>query len=195
MTGSKKLFIVAIGFSAGGREDIHDFFLHLPKVPNAAFVVLQHLNRDHRSVANDLLAPYTNLPISWAADQDLVEANHTYLLAPNKYMTISKGHLQTTNRDPSDRSNWAVDIFFNSLADHSATKAVGIILSGLGSDGAKGAVHIHEQGGVVMVQDPATAMFDSMPVSAIIKDDPDEVLSPRKLAHALTDYLHSHQLV
>jgi len=195
MPDRKKLFIVAIGFSAGGREDLHDFFSHLPKVPNAAFIVLQHLSRNHRSVANVLLAPSTNLPISWAADQDLVEPNHIYLLAPNKFMTISKGHLQTTDRDPSDRSNWAVDIFFKSLASDSATKAIGIILSGLGSDGAKGAVHIHEHGGIVLVQDPGTAMFDSMPVSAIIKDSPDEILSPRKLAYALTDYLHTRQLV
>ncbi|GGC06362.1 MULTISPECIES: chemotaxis protein CheB [Dyadobacter] len=195
MGGRKELFIVAIGFSAGGREDIHDFFSHLPKAPNAAFIVLQHLNRDHPSVADVLLMPNTNLPISWAADQDLVEANHIYLLAPNKFMTISKGHLQTTNRDPDDRSNWAVDIFFNSLADDSADKAVGIILSGLGSDGAKGAVRIHEHGGIVLVQDPSTALFDSMPVSAIIKDSPDEILSPRKLANALTTYLQTRHLV
>jgi two-component system chemotaxis response regulator CheB len=194
MAGRKKLFIVAIGFSAGGREDLHNFFSHLPKVPNAAFIVLQHLSREHLSVADDLLAPYTNLPISWAVDQDLVEANHIYLLAPNKFMTISKGHLQTNNRDPGDRSNWAVDIFFNSLADDSATKAIGIILSGLGSDGAKGAVRIHEHGGIVLVQDPATALYDSMPVSAILKDDPDHIQSPRKLAHALTDYLQTYQL-
>ena len=189
MAGRKKLFIVAIGFSAGGREDLHEFFLHLPKLPNAAFIVLQHLNRDHRSVADNLLAPNTNLPISWAADQDVVEANHIYLLAPNKFMTISNGRLQTTNRDPDDLSNWAVDIFFNSLADHSATKAIGIILSGLGSDGAKGAARIHEHGGIVLVQEPGTAMFESMPVAAIIKDSPDEILSPHKLAHALTNYL------
>ncbi|WP_035361890.1 chemotaxis protein CheB [Dyadobacter alkalitolerans] len=189
MAGSKKLFIVAIGFSAGGREDLHDFFSHLPKVPNAAFIVLQHLNRYHPSVADVLLAPSTNLPISWAADQDLVEANHIYLLAPNKLMTIAKGHLQTSDRDPQDRSNWAVDIFFKSLAIDAAAMAVGIILSGIGSDGAKGAASIHEHGGIVLVQDPGTALFDGMPVSAIIKDDPDGILSPRTLAYALTDYL------
>jgi two-component system CheB/CheR fusion protein len=110
-------------------------------------------------------------------------------------MTIVKGHLQTTNRDPGDRSNWAVDVFFNSLAHDSAEKAVGIILSGLGSDGAKGAVRIHEHGGIVLVQDPGTALFDSMPASAIAKDSPDEILSPRKLAYALTEYLQTRQLV
>lgn len=189
----KKIITVAIGFSAGGREDLYEFFSHLPKVPNAAFVVLQHLNREHPSFADVLLAPNTNLPVSWAADQDVLEANHIYLLAPNKFMTISNGRLQTSDRDPNDRSNWAVDIFFNSLAEDSASMAVGIILSGTGSDGARGAVRIHEHGGIVLVQDPCTALFDGMPISTIIKDEPDQILSPRKLALALTDHLLKHQ--
>ncbi|TLU97422.1 chemotaxis protein CheB [Dyadobacter sediminis] len=193
MGNPKKLFIVAIGFSAGGRQDLYDFFSYLPKLPNAAFIILQHLSRDHQSLADVLLEPNTNLPVSWAADQDLVEANHIYLLAPNKLMTIHNGYLQTRDRNPQDKSNWAIDVFFNSLADNSAAMAVGVILSGTGSDGANGAVRIHEHGGVVLVQDPGTALFDGMPVSAILKDSPDEILPPRKLAYALTDYLLARQ--
>lgn len=107
-------------------------------------------------------------------------------------MTIENGHLHTFDREPQDRSNWAVDIFFESTANDVAEKAVGIILSGAGSDGAKGAIRIHEQGGIVLVQDPGTALFEGMPVSAIEQDSPDEILSPRKLAFALADYMSAH---
>lgn len=189
----EKFFIVAIGFSAGGSHDLYDFFSYLPKMPNAAFIVIQHLSRDHFSLADVLLAPNTDLPVGWASDGELVEPNHVYLLAPNKMMTIENGYLHTTDRDPQDRSNWAVDIFFQSMATDAAQMAIGIILSGAGSDGAKGVKSIHDSGGIVLVQDPGTALFEGMPLSAIIKDSPDQILSPRKLAFALSDYLLANQ--
>jgi two-component system CheB/CheR fusion protein len=192
MTSPKDLFIVAIGFSAGGVQDLYHFFSYLPKIPNAAFIVIQHLNRDHPSLADVLLARHTNLPVSWAADKDLVEVNQVYMLAPNKMMTIENGYLYTNDREPHDKSNWAVDIFFESMATDKGAMAIGIILSGAGSDGAQGAVLIHEQGGIVLVQDPGTALFEGMPVSAIRKDHPDQILSPRKLAYALTEYLEAN---
>ena len=193
MTTTKKFFIVAIGFSAGGAHDLYHFFSYLPKVPNAAFVVIQHLDRKYPSMADVLLGSHTNLPVSWATDRELIKTNNVYLLAPNKLMTMENGYLHTSDRDPSDRSNWAVDTFFNSMADDVAEMGIGIVLSGAGSDGAKGAVRIHEQGGIVLVQDPSTALFESMPISVIVKDSPDEILSPRKLAYALTEYLQANQ--
>lgn len=195
MLAPEKFFVVAIGFSAGGVQDLYHFFSYLPKLPNAAFVVIQHLSRDHISIADLLLAKHTNLPVSWAEHEDLVQPNHVYLLAPNMFITMENGHLHTRTRDPADRSNWAVDIFFHSMADDVQGSGIGIILSGAGSDGAEGAIHVHEQGGIIMVQDPGTALFEGMPLSAIIKDSPDQVLSPRKLAYALMDYLHVHQPV
>ena len=189
MNAQNKFFVVAIGFSAGGRQDLYQFFSYLPKIPNAAFIVLHHLNRDYPSVADKLLAEHTNLSVCWAMDKMLIKPNHIYMLAPNKMMTIKDNYLSTYDRDPLDKSNWAVDIFFNSMAENNEGKGVGVILSGLGSDGSRGAVHIHKFGGFVLVQDPETAMFEGMPLSTIIRDNPDEILSPRKLALALGDYL------
>jgi two-component system chemotaxis response regulator CheB len=185
----EKFFIVAIGFSAGGSHDLYDFFSYLPQLPNAAFVVIQYLSREHHSLADVLLARHTDLPVSWATGGERAELNHIYLLAPNKLMTIERGCFCTNDRDPEDRSNWAVDIFFQSMAVDLGPAAVGVILSGAGSDGARGVKAIHESGGTVLVQDPGTALFEGMPLSAIIKDSPDEILSPRKLAYALSDYL------
>jgi two-component system chemotaxis response regulator CheB len=195
MSSKKKFFVAAIGFSAGGLQDLYDFFSYLPKLPDAAFIVIQHLNRNHASIADVLLSQYTDLPVTWAVDHQRIEPNHIYLLPPNKYMTMENGYLKTRDRDPLDRSNRAVDIFFSSMAEEVNDRAIGIVLSGAGSDGASGAVRIHEKGGMVMAQDPNTALFDGMPLSTIIKDSPDAILSPRKLAYALAEYLTEQQSV
>jgi two-component system chemotaxis response regulator CheB len=194
MSGKNKFFIAAIGFSAGGLQDLYDFFSYLPKLPDAAFVVIQHLSRDHSSIADVLLSQHTDLPVSWAADHQELKTNHIYLLPPNRYMTMEDGCLKTRDRDPLDKSNRAVDIF-SSMAEEVNDRAIGIVLSGAGSDGASGAVRIHEKGGMIMAQDPNTALFEGMPLFTIIKDSPDAILSPRRLAYALAEYLTEHHSV
>ena len=195
MIKTDKFFIVAIGFSSGGRQDLHDFFSHIPPNPNVVFVIIQHLWRHTSSIADKLLAKHTDLPVSWATDHLLVEINHIYMLPVNKFMTIKNGYLEIYDRNPLDKSNWAVDIFFHSMADNIKAMGIGIILSGAGSDGTLGAVHMHQQDGTIMVQDPDTAQFESMPQTAILKDHPARILSPEKLAAALMKFLKSEGVV
>ncbi|NEU70122.1 chemotaxis protein CheB [Spirosoma agri] len=192
MENSDSFYIVAIGVSAGGHEPLWDFFSQIPVDSGIAFIVIQHLNRDYASIADKLLAKYTDMPIYWATDQQQVRPNCVYMLPVNKMMTIEEGLLQLQDREVLERSNWAVDIFFRSLANGQKAKAIGIVLSGAGTDGTLGAIQIHNQQGTVMVQDPRTAQFSSMPRSAIIKDHPTEILAPKRLARALLDFVVNH---
>lgn len=189
MPYKSKFFIAAIGVSAGGQEPLWSFFSQIPPDSGIAFIVIQHLNREYVSIANRLLAKYTTMPVYWATDNQTVEPNCIYMLPVNKTMTIENGQLQLQDRVADDRSNWAVDIFFRSLAAGEKAYAVGIVLSGAGSDGTLGAIQIHNEHGLVMVQDPETAQFSSMPRSAILKDHPTQILSPVLLAQALMDYV------
>jgi two-component system, chemotaxis family, protein-glutamate methylesterase/glutaminase len=181
----KRVYVVAIGASAGGYPALEEFFAHLPKQPGVAFVVLLHLKRDHPSTARERLARHTSLEVCWATSQQQVRANCLYVLPENKMMTIAKGRLVLRQRRAGEIINRAVDIFFESLAADQGRQAIGIVLSGMGSDGAKGAVAIHRHGGRVMVQEPNSALFDSMPRMAIYTDDPDLILAPAQLARAL----------
>ncbi|RYE15726.1 MAG: chemotaxis protein CheB [Sphingobacteriaceae bacterium] len=177
--------MVALGASAGGHQALWEFFANLPHVPDVAFIVIQHLKADVPSTADQLLTRYTNLPIAWAKDQQPIQPYHIYLLPPGKYMTVSGTTLQVIDRDPLSKINRAIDIFFRSLADQYDGHSIGIILSGAGSDGTQGAIHMHQQGGQVLVQDPATAEFSSMPVSAIVKDHIKLIAAPQELAYSI----------
>lgn len=181
-------YTVAVGLSAGGYQPLWDFFSQLPPNLGMAFVVITHLNRDYESVADQLLAKHTTMAVRWATDGQVVRPNCIYMLPPNKLMTMAKGKLHLRNRLLQERANWAVDIFFHSLATTQQTQAIGVVLSGAGSDGALGAVHIHDEAGTVLVQDPTTAEFSSMPWATIFKDHPAAILSPKQLAQALLKF-------
>ena len=191
MINEQKFFIVAIGFSSGGTEDLYEFFSRIPPKPNVAFVIIQHLGRHYASVRDLLLAKYTDMPVSWAKDHEFIKPNHVYMLPVNKFMTVENGYLETYDRNADDKSNWAVNIFFHSMADHVKAMGIGIILSGAGSDGTLGAIHMYQEDGTIMVQDPETAEFKGMPKSAILKDHPVTILSPHKLADSLMELLRT----
>jgi two-component system chemotaxis response regulator CheB len=186
-----KFYIAAIGHSAGGHEALWRFFDQIPLNSGIAFIVIQHLNRDYVSFANELLARHTAMPIYWATDHLQVKPNCVFLLPTNKMMTIEEGYLQLQDRKVEEKINWAIDLFFQSLAIGEKDHAIGIILSGAGSDGTLGALAIHIQHGLIMVQDPKTAQFANMPQSAILKVDSSLILSPKSLAHALLDFVSS----
>lgn len=174
MVHETKFYIAAIGVSAGGLEPLHAFFSQIPPDSGIAFIVIPHLDRDYISQADKLLAHHTDMPIWWAQQGQEVKPNCIYILPINKMMTIEEGYLQLQDREVLVRSNWAVDIFFKSLAKGEKAHAIGIVLSGAGSDGTEGAIAIHNELGMVMVQDPQTAAFTGMPQSAILKDHPSE---------------------
>lgn len=177
--------MVALGASAGGHQAVWEFFAGLPPMPQAAFIIIQHLKANTVSIADQLLSKYTTMPIAWAANGQLVEPNQIYILPPGKYMTLQAGRLQVTNRGSFNKINQAVDIFFESLSQQQDGHGIGIILSGAGSDGAQGAVHMHQQGGRVLVQDPVSATFSSMPYWTIRKDHVQVIASPQGLAQAV----------
>jgi len=180
---------VGIGASAGGLEAIDQFFKNMPPVSGCAFVVVQHLSPDHKSLMAELLSKRTEMILRRAEDGMQVEADHVYLIPPNNDLRIFHGKLVLTEQDRHGGLNLPIDIFLNSLAEDQGEKAVGIILSGTGSDGTRGIRAIKEKVGMVMVQKEETAGFDGMPRSAIATGVVDYILSPDEMPEQLISYI------
>src|SRR5690606_25290464 len=149
---NESFYITGIGASAGGTDALKSFFGCIGDDPGTAFIVIQHLAINQKGFTGEVLKGITSLPILQVNVRTRVQKNHIYLSPPQYYLVLDDGHLVVKLRDPQQKVNDAIDVFFCSLADQAAEKAVGIIFSGLGSDGAKGARHIKERGGIVMVQ-------------------------------------------
>ncbi len=159
-------YVVCIGASAGGLEALERFFKACPSDTGAAFVVIQHLSPDYKSIMNNLLARHTNMPVVMVEEAMPIEADSVYLIPPGTLMHITNGYLHLTPK-PTRGLNLPIDVFFSSLADVYKDRAIGVILSGTGTDGTRGAEAINIAGGLLLVQDPETAKFDGMPRSAI----------------------------
>ncbi|NVB78015.1 MAG: PAS domain S-box protein [Kofleriaceae bacterium] len=175
--------IVGIGASAGGLESLEHLFAGLPADTGMAFVVIQHLSPDFRSLMDELIARHSRMPVHIAEDGMKVEPNQIYLLPPRKEMTIRARTLVLT--DKPHGLSLPIDVFFRSLALDVGVDAVGVVLSGSGSDGSRGIVDIKRAGGTVYVESPATAKFDGMPLSAQSTGIVDYSATPRDLARAL----------
>ncbi|MBK7172030.1 MAG: PAS domain-containing protein [Bacteroidales bacterium] len=186
--------VVGIGASAGGLEALQEFFKNMPPDPGVAFVIVQHLSPDYKSLMDELLARYTKMTIHRVEDGMLVEENHIYLIPPRMNMTIFHGKLLLNEQAPGRSLNLPIDIFLRSLAKDQEKSAIGIILSGTGSDGTLGIRAIKEYGGIAMVQDDQTAKFDGMPRSSISTGMVDFILPPAKLADELVNYV-KHPLI
>ncbi len=183
------LSIVGIGASAGGLEAIQDFFSRMPSDSGLAFVVIQHLSPDHKSMMNELLVKYTRMKILVASEGMTVEANHIYLIPPGKNLTIFHQKIFLTTILKDRTINLPVDIFFRSLAKDQGKNSIGIILSGTGSDGTLGIRAIKEAGGMVMVQDDQSAKFNGMPRSSIATGVVDYVLRTSQMPEKLLSYV------
>ena len=182
-------YYVCIGASAGGLEAIEAFFKHMPSDSGLAFVVVQHLSPDYKSLMAELLSKHTRMPVQRSEDGMAVEANHVYLIPPKKNLAIFHGKLLLTDQDASRGVNLPIDIFLRSLAEDQGEKAIAIILSGTGSDGTRGIRAIKEQGGMIMVQSEESAKFDGMPKSAINTGLPDFVLTPEEMPRLLLSFV------
>ncbi|ACL06772.1 MCP methyltransferase/methylesterase CheR/CheB with PAS/PAC sensor [Desulfatibacillum aliphaticivorans] len=176
---------VGIGASAGGLEAIDSFFANMRPQNNLAFIVIQHLSPDHKSLMVELLSKKTEMPVHRAEEGMRVQANHVYLIPPKKNLTIFHGELMLTDQDSCRGINLPIDVFFRSLADDAADKAVAVVLSGTGSDGTRGVRAVKEAGGMVMVQSPESAKFDGMPRAAISTGVADFVLPPEEMPEQL----------
>lgn len=182
-------YVVGVGASAGGLEALQDFFKMMPEQPGAAFVVIQHLSPDYKSLMNELLSRYTKMPIQVAEDGTLVEVNHVYLIPPKKELYIKNGTLYLSEQNNVNGVNLAIDTFFRSLAEDCGNRAISVVLSGAGSDGSLGIRYVKESGGMIMVQEPQTAAFNSMPVNAISTGLVDFVLPPSKMGEAMIRFI------
>src|SRR5687768_14337071 len=174
-------YIVGIGASAGGLEALQHFFDNIKTDTEMAFVVVQHLSPDFKSLMDELLGRHTRLPIHLVENGMPVEAGHVYLIPPKKEMIISGGRLLLTERDRQQELTLPIDVFFRSMAQDAGPRAIAIVLSGGGSDGSRGIREVHDAGGLVIVQDGATAQFDGMPRAALETGVADQVLSPEAM--------------
>lgn len=183
-------YVVCIGASAGGLDALEKFFKHCPEDSGAAFVVIQHLSPDHKSMMNNLLARHTSMPVVMVEDQMALEANTLYLIPPGSIMHVTAGHLHLTPKNPRGLT-LPIDIFFKALATVYGKNAVGIILSGTGTDGTRGAMAINVAGGFLMAQQPEQASFDGMPRSVIGTALVDAVLPAEELPGRLIAHIRN----
>jgi len=159
--------VVCIGASAGGLEALEQFLTHVPENSGMAYIVIQHLDPTQKGMLPELLQRVSKMEVFQVKDRMEVRPNRVYVIPPNNSMSISKGHLHLSDPIEVRGLRLPIDFFLRSLADDCKELAVGIILSGMGSDGSAGVCAIKEQNGTVMVQEPSSAKFDSMPRNAI----------------------------
>ena len=157
--------IVGIGASAGGLAAFEAFFSGMPADadPGMAFVLVQHLAPDHKSILADLIRRYTRMQVFEVEDGMPVAINCAYIIPPNRQMAFLNGKLELLNPSEPRGQRLPIDFFFRSLAHDQRERAIGIVLSGTGSDGTQGVRAIKGEGGMVMAQSPDSTEFDGMP--------------------------------
>ncbi len=182
--------IVGIGASAGGLAAFEAFFSGMPvdKNPDMAFVLVQHLAPDHKSILTDLVRKYTRMQVSEAENGVVVQPNCAYIIPPNCDMAFLNGTLQLLEPASPRGQRLPIDFFFRSLAQDQHERAICIVLSGTGSDGALGVRAVKGEGGMAMAQNPESTEYDGMPRSAISTGLVDYVLPAAEMAAHLIDY-------
>jgi len=182
--------IIGIGASAGGLAAFESFFAGMPAGPDhgMAFVLIQHLSPSHKSILSDLIRRYTRMPVFEVEDGMAVQPNCVYIIPPNSEMAILHGTLHLQEFTAARGHRLPIDFFFRSLALDQKDRAIGIVLSGTGSDGTLGVRAIKDEGGMVIAQDDASAEFDGMPRSAIATGLVDYALPPVEMASQLIAY-------
>lgn len=185
----RPVYYVGIGASAGGLEALESFFSRMAADSGMAFIVIQHLSPDYKSMMVELLSKRTAMPVRRAEEGMRVEANSVYLIPPKKNLSIFHGKLLLRESDHSRGLNLPIDVFLRSLAEDQAGKAIGVILSGTGSDGVRGVRGIKEAGGIVLVQSADSARFDGMPRAAISTGLTDFILPPEDMPDRLLSFI------
>ncbi len=165
------------------------FFGAIPAHTGVAFIVVQHLSPDHKSFMVELLSRKSAMPVEHAQDGALICEDHVYLMPPRKLLKVFQGRVVLVDLNPDSGLQLPIDVFFRSLADDLKGRAIGVILSGTGSDGTLGVRAIKDAGGMVMVQSEASAEFDGMPRSAIGTGMADFISPPEELPALLLQYV------
>lgn len=177
--------VVGVGASAGGLEAVSEFLSGLPATTGMAYLLVQHLDPNHGSALAEVLAKRTPMPVAEAQDGMAVEPNRLYIIPPNASLTLPGGCLRLTPRQASPPTHMPINMLFQSLAEERRHNAVGVVLSGSGSDGTRGLQAIKEAGGVTFAEEPANAGFPAMPRSAIEAGCVDFTMPPPAIAEAL----------
>ncbi|HEY1260603.1 MAG TPA: chemotaxis protein CheB, partial [Stellaceae bacterium] len=185
--------IVGIGASAGGVEALEQFFKSVPSGNGLAFVVVTHLPPDHESMLSEILGRATAMPVVNARDDQTVEAEHVYVLPAGAILTIGGGKLRLRRTGPADRERAPIDVFFNSLAQDQGEHAIGVVLSGGGSDGTLGLKAIKENGGLTVAQgaNVTRPRFAEMPSSAVAAGFVDLVLPVEDIPARIIAYVRN----
>ncbi len=187
--------VIGIGASAGGLEAIDLFLKNVPTPSGLAFVIVQHLDPTHKGIMVELLQRVTPMPVKQVTDRLLIEPDHVYVIPPNQDMTLLHGKLHLLDMVKPRGLRLPIDFFFRSLADDLQEHSIGVILSGMGSDGTLGLRAIKEKGGGVFVQDPSSAKFDGMPRSAIDEGLADIIAPVEALPLMIIKYLKNVPVV
>jgi two-component system, chemotaxis family, CheB/CheR fusion protein len=177
--------IVGVGASAGGLEAFRSLLQALPRKTGMAFVLVQHLDPEHESLLTRLLSHATRMPVTEVTEGVSVEPNHVYVIPPNKALGIRNGALHLLARSRQNPKHMPVDAFFHSLAENEGSRAIGVILSGVATDGTLGLEALKAAGGITFAQDGKSAKYDGMPRSAIAAGCVDFVLPPEGIAREL----------
>ncbi|HEU5413450.1 MAG TPA: chemotaxis protein CheB [Candidatus Angelobacter sp.] len=177
--------VVAVGASAGGLDAFIEFFRSLPSDTGMAFVVIQHLEPSHQSLLTEIISKTTRMPVEEVKTSNKIQPNCVYVIPPNTLMAIKRGVFKLTKRSGEPGEHLSVNFFMHSLAEERREAAIGIVLSGTGTDGTLGMEEIKAQGGITLAQDPASAKYQSMPRSAIDSGCVDFIVSPQGMANEL----------
>ncbi|HEX2201412.1 MAG TPA: chemotaxis protein CheB, partial [Gammaproteobacteria bacterium] len=177
--------IVGIGASAGGLEAISELLASLPAESGLALLLVQHLDPGHESLLAEILAKKTAMPVSKVTEGMVVEPNRLYVIPHNASMTITDGLLRLQSRNPAQGKHMPIDVLFHSLAEDQGPNAIGVVLSGGGSDGALGLQEIKGAGGITFAQDETSARFSDMPRAAIRLGCVDFILAPAGIGREL----------
>lgn len=185
---SKNLFpVVGVGASAGGLDAFKKLIATIPEDSGMAYILVQHLHPQHDSALPEILQRVSKIPVIEISDNVKVSPNNIYVIPSNKMLIATDGVLKLSPREATNRINLPIDLFFSSLAEIHQAHAIGVVLSGTGSDGTAGLKNIRDNGGLTLVQDPSTSSYDGMPQSAINAGVVDFIMAPEKISEKLME--------
>ncbi len=187
--------VVGIGASAGGLAALARFFEGMPAHCGMAFVVVLHLSPKHESSVAAILQRSTRMPVQEVVGTTPVLAGHVYVIPPGRHLAMDDGHLRHAPSKPAHGRHIAIDLFFRTLAQVHEQRAVAIVLSGTGNDGADGVTRVKVQGGITFAQRPDDAEYGEMPAAAIATDSVDFVLPVIEMPQRLLDLVGSARLI
>ncbi len=185
--------VVAIGASAGGLKELEVFFKNLTNLDRVAFVVILHLAPSHESSLADIVSRFTNLNVTQPTRKTTVKPGNVYIIPPNKIIELNAGKICLKPYPEDIKNRKPIDIFFKSMSLSLKENSVSVILSGAGTDGSEGIKSVSEQNGLVIVQEPETAEYTSMPETAISTGTVDFILPTSEMPGIIQEYLkHIH---